>query len=259
MVIESFISPFKAEKKPFRLLLFGIIYASLGLLLGFWIFEQHAGLVMVFFTSFAALPLFYHTMKYEEKKVTYISQEKRLLEEHSKALMFFMMIFFGMVIAYSFWYLVLPSALSNSVFSIQTQTIANLNREVTGSISQTTLFSRIFLNNIKVMIFCLLFSFLYGSGAIFILTWNASVISAAIGSFIKTHLAILGANSGGIAYFYVISLSFFRYFIHGIPEILAYFIGGLAGGILSASIINHEVGTKYFEYVFHLEEGNFLK
>ncbi len=39
------------------------------------------------------------------------------------------------------------------------------------------------------MIFCLLFAFLYGVGAIFILVWNASVLGAAIGVFAKTQLS----------------------------------------------------------------------
>ena len=36
------------------------------------------------------------------------------------------------------------------------------------------------------MAFCLLFSLIYGSGAIFILTWNASVLGTAIGNYIKS-------------------------------------------------------------------------
>ena len=104
----------------------------------------------------------------------------------------------------------------------------------------------------KVMIFCILFSFLYGSGAIFILTWNASVIGAAVGNFIRNHVSTFAETAGmsGFAtYMHAGSLSLLRYSIHGIPEIAAYFIAGLAGGILSVAIIRHDFGTSKFEQV----------
>jgi uncharacterized membrane protein SpoIIM required for sporulation len=157
-----------------------------------------------------------------------------------------------MAVAYSFWYIALPPDVASGLFRVQAQTISNLNQHVTGKITQTALLSKIFLNNIKVMIFCILFSFLYGSGAIFILTWNASVIGAAVGNFVRTHMAKF-ANTAGLqkagAYFYVSSLSVLRYAIHGIPEIFAYVIAGLAGGILSVAIVKHDFGTGKFEKV----------
>jgi uncharacterized membrane protein SpoIIM required for sporulation len=41
----------------------------------------------------------------------------------------------------------------------------------------------------------------------------------------------------------------FKYFIHGIPEILSYFVAGLAGGIISIAVIRHDYGTKKFEHI----------
>jgi uncharacterized membrane protein SpoIIM required for sporulation len=98
----------------------------------------------------------------------------------------------------------------------------------------------------------MLFAFIFGSGAIFILIWNASVIGTAIGNFMRTEIASI-ANLFGFDkiahYFQIISLGLLRYSIHGIPEILAYFIGGLAGGIISIAIIRHDFGTKKFETI----------
>ena len=37
-----------------------------------------------------------------------------------------------------------------------------------------------------------------------------------------------------------------RYAIHGIPEILGYFIAGLAGGIISTAAIRHDFGSKNY-------------
>ena len=72
------------------------------------------------------------------------------------------------------------------------------------------------------MIFALLFSFIYGSGAIFILTWNASVISVAIGSAIREMIASAALGAGAVnigTYFSAASIGVSRYLLHGIPEI----------------------------------------
>ncbi|HDD70782.1 MAG TPA: stage II sporulation protein M [Candidatus Woesearchaeota archaeon] len=207
---------------------------------------------MVFLAVMASLPLVYKLIIYEEQKDLEIRSERSLLKEHSKALTAMMLMFLGMAIAFTILYIVLPQEMTSEVFRVQSQTIANLNQQVTGKVSQTTLLSRIFLNNIKVLIFCIIFSFIYGSGALFILTWNASVIGTAAGNFIRTRLAQY-ASAAGLqkmgAFFYVGSLCVLRYLIHGIPEILAYFVAALAGGIISVAIIRKEYTTKNFQRV----------
>lgn len=256
MVLESLMNPFQAEKHPFNIFFLGAIYASLALFLGLWVFENQAGLVTVFLTALACVPLFYHTMIYEEQKDLQIKSEWRILREHSHAFVFFIALFIGMTTALTFWYVVLPSELVEKAFSIQMDTINSINNQVSGQFIGTAfqqqLFGQIVLNNIKVMIFSLFFSLLYGSGSIFVLVWNASVISAAFGNFIRTYVSyllnIMGASPLS-AYFKVVSLSVLRYSIHGIPEILSYFIAGLAGGILSVAIIRKDFQTKRFEKI----------
>ena len=74
----------------------------------------------------------------------------------------------------------------------------------------------------------LLFSLIFGAGAIFILVWNASVIAAAIGLFAKQGL-------------FGLPCAYLRYLFHGIPEIAAYFVAALAGGIISVAIIRKDL------------------
>jgi uncharacterized membrane protein SpoIIM required for sporulation len=252
MVLEAFTNPTAAAKRPWTQIILGFLFATAALFLSVWIFEEYASLVMVFLTVMAALPLFYATMKSEEAKDRTIKGERTLLKEHALALRFLFYTFVGFSIAYTMWYVVLPTDMSNSVFRIQTQTIANLNQQVTGHAAKLTLLNKIFLNNVKVMIFCVLFAFVYGTGALFILCWNASVIGAAAGNFIRTHVAsYAGASGFGLiaAYLKGTSLSILRYSIHGMPEILAYFVAGLAGGILSVAVIRKEYKTKNFEKI----------
>jgi len=251
MVLESILNPMQAEKHPYLVFLLGAVYGTLALFLSLWIFEEQTSMVMVFLATLATVPLMWRTLKFEEKKDLIINGEKPLLREHARALYFYLMLFLGIAVALTAWYCILPEEITGNVFKVQTQTITNLNHEVTGRITQTSLLSKIFLNNVKVLIFCLLFSFMYGSGAV-ILTWNASVIAAAAGNFISTHM-INFTNKAGLpligGYFYVSGMSVLRYAIHGIPEIFAYIVGGLAGGILSMAIAQHHFGTRKFERV----------
>ena len=253
MVLESLINPLRAEQRPFSLLLLGFAHCTVGLFLALWIFEEQASLIMIFLTAMAAIPLVYNTIKMEEEKDDTIASEKTLLKEHSKALLFFLFLFFGALIAFTLWYLVLPASITTLAFSTQTTTITNLNQQITGNVISSTLFAKIFLNNLKVLIFCILFSFIYGFGAVFILTWNASVIGVALGNFIKSHLSTFASEVGFpqvSSYFYGVSLSLARYMVHGIPEIIAYIIGGFAGGIISVAVIRHQAGTKKFFHIF---------
>jgi len=251
MVLESILTPVNAQKKPFSVFILGGAYASLAIFLSLWIFEEQTSMVMVFLTAMAALPLMIRTLFMEEQKDVF-SEKESLWRRHTPSLVFFMVLFLGMAVAFSVWYLVLPSETASVVFKVQTDTIQNLNQHVTGKVTSTGLVSKIFLNNVKVVIFCILFSFLYGAGAMFIWSWNASVIGAAAGNFIRTHMArfadVVGLNKVG-AYMYASSLGVLRYSVHGIPEIFAYIIGGMAGGILSVAIMNHDLGTGKFERV----------
>lgn len=244
MVLESLLNPLKAERKPWEMLFIGFLYSSIAILMSLWIFRDQASLVMVFFTVMACVPIVYNTMKLEESKDLVISKEKVLLKEHNKAIIFLMFLFVGMTLSFVVWYVFLPPDTMNLVFGKQTATIQAINNQVSGNAyQQFSTFSKILLNNIRVLAFAILFAFVYGAGAIFILTWNASVIGTAVGNFIKSNL------SSYSSYFNVASVGLLRYAIHGIPEILAYFYGGLAGGIISVAIIKKHYKNKNFSHV----------
>jgi uncharacterized membrane protein SpoIIM required for sporulation len=176
-----------------------------------------------------------------------------LLKEHSKALSFFIFLFIGITVAAAFWYVVLPADTVSILFESQTNTISSINSGGSvGAAISIGAFTSILFNNVKVLVFCILFSFIYGSGAIFILSWNASVIGTAIGNFVRTNLAAAVGLIGFAKtqhYFQIISIGLFKYVIHGIPEILAYFTAGLAGGIISVAVIKHDFGTRKFEHI----------
>jgi uncharacterized membrane protein SpoIIM required for sporulation len=109
----------------------------------------------------------------------------------------------------------------------------------------------ILLNNLKVLAFCILFSFLYGGGAIFIHTWNASVIGVAVGSVLRTGLRSFAGSVNMVSlsnYLSSFSVSF-SYMVHGVFEVAAYFLGAVAGGIISFAVVNHDYKTKEFKHI----------
>ncbi|MBW2965855.1 stage II sporulation protein M [Candidatus Woesearchaeota archaeon] len=261
MVLESLTNPFKAQDKPLYLFLIGALYATAGLFLGNWIFREYASLIMVFLTVMACIPLLYNTFHAEEEKEVILDEEKEILKQHGRILIFLLFLFLGIVAAFVLWYVVLPSSWIQNSFHSQTLTIQSISTRIaTGGFSNINTFTIILLNNLKVLIFCILFSFLYGAGAIFILTWNASVIATAIGNYIRTNITSLTTQLGLFkyaAYFKIISIGLLKYFVHGIPEIAAYFIGGIAGGIISVAVIRESFSTRNFEKII-LDSSNLI-
>jgi len=158
-----------------------------------------------------------------------------------------MWLFFGFIIAFSFWYILLQNSMLFN-FQIETYCVINSPHNVedcvaqndfskpiiyTGAATKELRFLSILENNVYVMIFTLIFSLIFGAGAIFVLAWNASVISAAIGIFTQYQIK-------------EIPLGILRYMIHGFPEIAAYFIVALAGGMLGTGFMRHGIRDRLF-------------
>jgi len=253
-MLEMLINPKRAERNSWEMFFIGMLYASLSILLVNWIFAQdvvlakYSGILVVTFCVMFSMPFMYYIIKLEEKKDTQIEGFFKVLREHSKALASLLFLFLGFVVAFSFWYLVLSSGTQSFRAQIETYCMINKPSNFNECVEQyglegaakTTAFLTakeklfaIFVNNIYVLIFTLVFSLIFGAGAIFILAWNASVIAAAVGIFSRSSLSNLPL---GIA----------RYMIHGIPEIGAYFIAALAGGIVSIAVIRHNIKSERF-------------
>lgn len=246
-MIEMLMFPKAAERRPWEMFFIGLLYASVSLLLVSFIFSKdsvlsnYGGILVVTFTVMFSLPFMYFLIKNQEQKDIEISETGKLMKAHSIALRGLMWLFMGFVVALAFWYLVLPGY-NHVNFNAQIKVFCAINNPanydycleqnglspLTGNVAKPKLIMNIFSNNIYVLIFTLLFSLAFGAGAIFILIWNASVIAAAVGMFSQESLIRL-------------PLGLARYMIHGIPEIGAYFIGALAGGIVSVAIIRRDL------------------
>lgn len=247
MVFESILPAKQAERRPLEMLPLAFLYASIGILLAMWIFPTHASLAAVFFGVMAILPLMIQVTNYEVKK----EEESKdvSISIHNQTAPFFIFMFLGLVICYTFWGTILPYFSSVNLFELQIEVIRKINAGAIGGYA-FSVFTKILLNNVRVLAFSLLFSFIFGAGAIFIITWNASVIAVAIADTARTIISTSAAAAGatGIAtYFHAYGLALLRYMIHGIPEIGGYFVGGLAGGIISIAIVKYDFSTSKFK------------
>lgn len=243
-MLEMLLNPRRAEKRPIEMLLVGIFYSFMSLLLTNWIFSgavlsKYSGIVVVTFTVMFSMPFMYYLLRHEEGKEIKYDGRFKVIKEHSKAILSLLWLFLGFVIAFSLWY-VITGYTQN--FQAQIETYCYINHpsnfelcvdeysspnEITGGFSMKEKFFTIFFNNIYVLMFTLIFSLIFGAGAIFILAWNASVIAVAVGIFTKMSISAW-------------PLGMLRYMIHGIPEIASYFIGAIAGGIVSMAVVKQD-------------------
>ncbi len=255
-MLESLINPKRVEKGPWKMFFIGLLYASLSLLLvqlffsGDPVLVKYSGLIVVTFCVMFSLPFIYYVIKQEEGEDETIEGFKAVWKVHKDAIYAFMWLFLGFVVAFSFWFIVLNEP---SLLNAQLETYCMINSpgnmegcvtqystgnmlSPTGAATKMGRFFSILENNVYVMVFTLIFSIIFGAGAIFVLAWNATVIASAIGIFTNYKLAQL-------------PLGLLRYMIHGIPEIAAYFITALAGGILGIGILRHGIRDKRFYHV----------
>ena len=233
--LRVLIDPKEAEGHPVEMFFVGFAYSILAVILSLLIFKQAIDIVMVAITVVASLPIVYSVIKLEAKEDVYSSSEYKLLKHHKKALNAFLFLFLGFVAGFLLWFVVLSPAKSQALFSMQLNTITQVNSPTGNFNLDTGLVGKIFFNNVKILLFCSLFSLIFGAGAIFILSWNASVMAAAVGSFVKNEIALVAGSK--IAYFGIFGAGLLKYMTHGLPEIVFYFTGGLAGGILFNALV----------------------
>ena len=192
----------------------------------------------------------YFIIKQEEKEDEEVEGFFGIWKAHSDAIAAFMWLFLGFIIAFSLWYIILQNS---DLLNAQIETYCSINSpgSITNCVAEYSFTSKttsastlsngsrflsILGNNFGVMVFTLIFSLIFGAGAIFILAWNASVISAAIGIFTRYDIS-------------KIPIGLLRYMVHGFPEVAAYFITALAGGIFGVGVIRHGVINKKFSKV----------
>jgi len=222
MVLERLISVKETLKDPMKTFILGVILSLVSLFVSYTVFPESTGLFTVIIMTMATMPLMNRVMHYEEKEDEEIMEKSTFIQRYSDIIISYVALFSGMILAMSLSFVLLPDTVAERVFDEQINEISLIR----GKFDFGNQFLEIFMNNVSVLMLSFLFSFLFGAGAIFILGWNASVLAAAIGLIAKT--------SGGVK---AVPAAVMMFLPHGSFEIGAYFIGAIAGGLISAAIM----------------------
>lgn len=244
MVLESILNPKNAEDKPWHVFFIAFVYTIIAILLAERIFPTQASMLAVTIITLIFVPFFQKLFDIEEEKEEAACKASgdNLFARHSKIIYVFSAFFLGIIFAMSFVFIFYPT---NGVFLLQSQTLEGFS---TGAATLEGNFMLFFLNNTEVMLLVFILSAVLGAGAIFILTWNASVIAVYLG--VLSNSFVSQGFSSTTAYLFGVPIGLLSIALHGIPEIAAYFFAGLAGGILSVGIIREKIGSKEFRLVF---------
>lgn len=240
MVLESMINPKNAEDKPLHVFVISVFYTLVAVFFSYYLFPSQSSILSVAMVTIIFVTFFQKLFELEEEKEDRAASrgdKMNFFQRHGRSFYVYSAFFLGVVVAMSFVYIFFDSA---QIFSLQADTVRALG---TGSVVDPGYLNRIFMNNTQVLMLTFVLSILFGSGAILILAWNASVIAVYSGIVSNS----VGNPAG--AYVLGVPVALSSLALHGVPEILAYFIGGLAGGILSVGIIREKYGSKNFKMV----------
>lgn len=253
MVLESLIRAGFARKHPVSMLVNAILLCSAGIILGLYTFPQSASVLSLAVITFGITPVLYIIFVHEEKEEACApGNPMTFLERHFDIIQVYSWFFIGLIISYAVWYYglsIYAPEQRDLAFLEQEKTwgqITGLRGNVTGALTGGACASSnmaslaiecVFFNNAMVLVWAIIFSLVLGVGSIFLIAWNASVIGLVIG---KELLATNAMNA---------TMRAIGLIPHGIPEVVAYFIGAIAGGIISVGITKKKYKCKEFETI----------
>ncbi|HLC76614.1 MAG TPA: stage II sporulation protein M [archaeon] len=241
-MLESLLRPKTAEKKPWDVFFIAIFFSIIGVAFSLQLFPSQASVFSVSLITIMFMPFFQKLFAVEEKKDYKL--HSNLLMRHRQLFYVFGTFFIGTIVALSFIYVFFPSA--RGAFSLQESWYSSQGT-ITGNAVAENDFTIFLLNNTQVLIITFALSAIFGAGAVFILVWNASVIAVYVGFVINNF--IRDGISPQLAYVLGVPLGLGSIALHGIPEIGAYFVAALAGGMLSVGIIREKL-KGHFKKIF---------
>lgn len=245
MVLEQLYPLKLIERNVFFAFILGFAYALISIGTAIILFPEDPAIVAVAFTAILIIP----TVSKMFREAEFIESKRSgsslllFLKDHKNIFLIYALLFLGIFMVFAVLTLLLPNLAVNKLFENQLAIRYGAGKAITGdaSVFSTSLFKTIFINNLSVLILCLLTAFLFGDGGFFIITWNASVWGTIFGMLAKG--SALAAGKSPFIYFLLILVSVFP---HMILEAISYFSAASAGGILSKGIIKEKFMSENF-------------
>lgn len=229
MVLEH-ISARWIERNAYFSLFIGFFYAALGIFLSKVLFPKDPALVGVAFTSILLLPLLRKLFSLEEKKEKHERSFSlsRLFKDEGGFIRVYIGIAAGIFIAYCVATILLPNIHVNSLFREQLE-LRGLHGKAIGF--DDSLFLGILLNNWWVLVACFMLSLITGDGAIFLISWNASLWGTIFGITAKNAAFVSGVSPWNYLILVLIIV-----LPHALIEMFSYIFAGIAGGFISSDM-----------------------
>ena len=254
MVLEHIFPEDWLERKGIYAFLLGIGYSIIGVLVASILFPGDPALVAVAFTSMLLLPELYKIFSIEERQE---SLEQRvslrsLWRDDIEVIRIYLFLFLGIMLVYSIGTILLPELQANNLFREQLEirfgqgfSGSATAGSATGEIFSSGLFFVLLTNNFLVLMACFILALLAGDGAIFLITWNASVWGTIFGLTAKNAALFSGQHP---LYFFALIMAIV--FPHMIIEAISYFLAAISGSVISKDVLLEQFASERFFEVF---------
>ncbi len=244
-MLEMLLNPEKVESHPVQIFFLGMILAFASFFITYAIevpspCKSGAGLLFASFITIAATPIFMSLFRKEEIKAKCMRPCLKLeyFREHEAIIRSFFYFFFGVAVATYLLYTFLPDKITSYVFYDQQYSI---EKKVFAGRFVGDIFWNIFINNTIVLVLAFVLSLVFGAASVFVLTWNASVFGIFLSMIDKAY---------GLPPVISLPISFLAILPYGFFEFLGYFIGAVAGGILSVGIVKEGLSCEFKEVCY---------
>lgn len=244
-MLESILNPKMARNNPLEVMLISMFITFASIFFSYYIFPEYASVLSSAFITIMLAPFFQRLFASEEAIEEFAvkhNMKNNLFQRHAPVIKIYSAYFLGVIIIMSLLFVFLPNPIKTSVFEKQISEVNRLSgMSLSGHAISPDAAIRIFENNMFVLMLSFITSLFFGAGAVFILSWNASVIGVYAGFYVSKLIA------GGVGYIYAyaygVPYALLSITMHGIPEIFGYFFAGMAGGILSVGLIKEKMGS----------------
>lgn len=264
-MLESLLDPKHAIKNPLEVFLVASLFTTVSMVFSYLLFPDQSSVLVCAYITILFSPFFQRLFATEEAKEEYAIKHSikltNVFQRHGDVIEIFSSFFLGIIITSSLFAVFLPEPIKFIVFKKQIEElhrIASLaasgkflsfeTLSVSVASIQLEKAKMIFFNNLLVLLISFISSLLFGTGALLILAWNASIIATYVGAYVEALVA--KGSEVTIAYLIGMPSALLAITLHGIPEIIGYFFAGLAGGILSCGLVKEKICSNEMKIIF---------
>ena len=222
MVIEYLIGDKRYLLTPTVFFAAGALYSLISTVFAIILFPSSASTSHVLLATVAVAPLIFKAIVVGAHILD--REPHRVLAVQSWLLSIYLAYMLGAVIGFQVAYIATPQQLRYTLLQEQInelEIIEGVRIKLTGMAVKDAMFWIILTNNLRVYLLSILLSFIYGTGGMLLLNWNASILAT---------LFLQKLHSNPLAYI-------LRIFPHTLFEFLGYFTGGITGVLIGVALI----------------------